>query len=112
VQKRAYGPWMLGAFRVLAKLRGLRGTAFDIFGRTAERRMERQLIAEYEGVLDEIAAGLTSQNHGLAVELAALPMEIRGFGHIKEANRLRAKAKEADLLARFRAPPPRAMAAE
>jgi len=112
VQKRAYGPWMLGAFRVLAKLRGLRGTAFDIFGRTAERRMERQLIAEYEGVLDEIAAGLTSQNHGVAVELAALPMEIRGFGHIKEANRERAKAKEADLLARFRAPPPRAMAAE
>jgi indolepyruvate ferredoxin oxidoreductase len=112
VQKRAYGPWMLGAFRVLAKLRGLRGTAFDIFGRTAERRMERQLIAEYEGVLDEIAAGLTSQNHGVAVELAALPMEIRGFGHIKEANREHAKAKEADLLARFRAPPPRAMAAE
>jgi len=63
-------------------------------------------------VLDEIAAGLTSQNHGVAVELAALPMEIRGFGHIKEANRERAKAKEADLLARFRVPPPRAMAAE
>jgi indolepyruvate ferredoxin oxidoreductase len=112
LQKRAYGPWMLGMFRVLAKLRRLRGTAFDIFGRTAERRMERQLIAEYESVLDEIAAGLTSQNHGVAVELAALPMEIRGFGHIKEANRERAKAKEADLLARFRVPPPRAMAAE
>ena len=95
---------MLGAFRVLAKLRRLRGTGFDIFGRTAERRMERQLIAEYETVLDEIAKGLTSQNHAVAIELAALPMEIRGFGHVK--------AKEADLLARFRAPPPRAMAAE
>jgi indolepyruvate ferredoxin oxidoreductase len=103
---------MLGAFRVLAKLRRLRGTAFDIFGRTAERRMERQLVAEYEAVLDEIAKGLTSQNHAVAVELAALPMEIRGFGHVKESNRERAKAKEADLLARFRAPPPRAMAAE
>jgi indolepyruvate ferredoxin oxidoreductase len=112
LQKRAYGQWMLGAFRVLAKLRRLRGTAFDIFGRTAERRMERQLVAEYETVLDEIAKGLTSQNHGVAVELAALPMEIRGFGHVKESNRERAKAKEADLLARFRAPPPRAMAAE
>ena len=74
--------------------------------------MERQLIAEYEAVLDEIAKGLTSQNHAVAVELAALPMEIRGFGHVKDANRERAKAKEADLLARFRAPPPRAMAAE
>jgi indolepyruvate ferredoxin oxidoreductase len=103
---------MLGAFRVLAKLRRLRGTAFDIFGRTAERRMERQLVAEYETVLDEIAKGLTSQNHAVAIELAALPTEIRGFGHVKDANRERAKAKEADLLARFRAPPPRAMAAE
>jgi indolepyruvate ferredoxin oxidoreductase len=112
LQKRAYGPWMLGAFRVLAKLRRLRGTAFDIFGRTAERRMERQLIAEYEAVLDEIAKGLTSQNHAVAIELAALPMEIRGFGHVKESNRERAKAKEANLLGRFRAPPPRAMAAE
>jgi indolepyruvate ferredoxin oxidoreductase len=112
LQKRAYGQWMLGAFRVLAKLRRLRGTAFDIFGRTAERRMERQLVAEYETVLDEIAKGLTSQNHAVAIELAALPMEIRGYGHVKESNRERAKAKEADLLARFRAPPPRAMAAE
>src|SRR5438270_756386 len=69
LQKRAYGPWMLGVFRVLAKLRRLRGTAFDIFGRTAERRMERQLVAEYETVLDEIAKGLTSQNHAVAIEL-------------------------------------------
>src|SRR5205085_10976537 len=95
LQKRAYGPWMLGAFRVLAKLRRLRGTAFDPFGRTAERRMERRLIAEYETVFDEIAKGLTSQNHAVAIELAALPMEIRGFGHVKDANRERAKAKEA-----------------
>jgi indolepyruvate ferredoxin oxidoreductase len=112
LQKRAYGPWMLGVFRVLAKLRGLRGTAFDPFGRTAERRMERRLIAEYEAVLDEIVARLAPENHAIAVELAALPLEIRGFGHIKEANLQRAKAKEADLLARLRSPPPQAMAAE
>jgi indolepyruvate ferredoxin oxidoreductase len=112
LQKRAYGPWMLGAFRVLAKLRRLRGTAFDPFGRTAERRMERRLIAEYEGLLDEITARLVPQNHAIGVELAALPMEIRGFGHVKEANLQRAKAKEADLIARFRSPPPQAMAAE
>ena len=111
LQKRAYGPWMLGMFRVLAKLRGLRGTPFDIFGRTEERRTERRLIAEYEALLDEIVARLTAENHAIAVELAALPMEIRGFGHIKEANLQRAKAKEADLIARFRSPP-HAMAAE
>jgi indolepyruvate ferredoxin oxidoreductase len=113
LQKRTYGSWMLGAFRVLAKLRGLRGTAFDIFGRTAERRTERRLIVEYEAVLDELAAGLSPQNHSIAVELAALPLEIRGFGHVKEANLQHAKVKEAELLARFRAaPPPQAIAAE
>jgi indolepyruvate ferredoxin oxidoreductase len=113
LQKRVYGPWMLSAFRLLAKLRWLRGTPFDIFGRTAERRSERRLIAEYEMVLDEIAAGLAPRNSAVAVELAALPLEIRGFGHVKEANLQRAKAKEADLLARFRAtPPPQAIAAE
>jgi indolepyruvate ferredoxin oxidoreductase len=99
-------------FRVLAKLRGLRGTAFDIFGHTEERRTERRLIAEYEALLDEIVARVTPQNHAIAIELAALPMEIRGFGHIKEANLDRAKAKETELIARFRSPPPHAMAAE
>jgi indolepyruvate ferredoxin oxidoreductase len=111
LQKRAYGPWMLGAFRVLAKLRGLRGTRFDLFGYTAERQTERRLIAEYEALLDEILSGLTAANHAIAVELAALPLEIRGFGHVKEANLQRAKAKGAGLLARFRSPP-QAMAAE
>jgi indolepyruvate ferredoxin oxidoreductase len=112
LQKRAYGRWMLGAFRVLAKLRRLRGTSFDPLGRTAERRTERRLIAEYEAMLDEILTRLAPENHAIAVELAALPLEIRGFGHVKEANLQRTKAKEADLLARFRSPPPQAMAAE
>jgi indolepyruvate ferredoxin oxidoreductase len=113
LQKRQYGSWMLGAFRLLARLRGLRGTAFDPFGRTAERKAERRLVAEYEALLDEIADALSPENHRAAVELAALPLEIRGFGHIKEANLQRAKAKEADLLARFRsAPAPQVLAAE
>jgi indolepyruvate ferredoxin oxidoreductase len=113
LQKRTYGPWMLAAFRLLARLRGLRGTPFDIFGRTAERRTERRLISEYEAVLGEIATGLSPQNHAITLELAALPLEIRGFGHVKETNLRRAKTKEADLLARFRAtPPPQAIAAE
>jgi indolepyruvate ferredoxin oxidoreductase len=105
LKKRVYGPRMLAAFRLLAKMRFLRGTAFDPFGRTAERRAERRLLAEYEDLLDEIMRGLAPENHAIAVELAALPLEIRGFGHVKEGNLARAKAKEAELLAQFRSPP-------
>jgi indolepyruvate ferredoxin oxidoreductase len=113
LRKRDYGPWLLGAFRILAKLRWLRGTRFDIFGRTAERRRERQSIAEYEALLGEIIAGLATANHAIAVELAAVPLEIRGFGHIKEANLRRAQATAETLITRFRAPPgPQAVAAE
>ena len=106
LKKKVYGAWMLGAFRLLAKLRRLRGTPFDIFGRTEERRAERRLVTEYEALLDEIVAGLTPANHAIAVELAALPLEIRGFGHVKAANLQRAKMTEKGLLARFRAPLP------
>jgi indolepyruvate ferredoxin oxidoreductase len=113
LQKREYGPWMLSAFRVLAKFKGLRGTAFDIFGRTAERRAERQAIADYQMLLAEIAANLTAANHSTAVELAAVPLDIRGYGHVKEANRQRADTRTVGLLARFRgAQPPEAVAAE
>jgi indolepyruvate ferredoxin oxidoreductase len=104
LKKREFGPRMLIVFRVLAKLRRLRGTRFDIFGRSDERRTERRLIGEYETVIDEIIARLTPANHEVAVELAAAPLEIRGFGHIKEANIARAKAKEARLLTRLRTP--------
>ena len=113
LRKREFGPWMLTVFRMLAKLRRLRGTPFDIFARSEERRTERRLIGEYEAVIDEILGRLTPANHAIAVELASLPFEIRGFGHVKEANLARAKAKEAALLARFRLPSPAsALAAE
>ncbi len=112
LQKRSFGPWMLTVFRVLAKLRRLRGTQLDVFGRSEERRTERRLIAEYEALLEEIVAHLSPTNYPLALDLTALPLEIRGFGHIKEANLARAKAKEVALLARFRSAPPQAMAAE
>jgi indolepyruvate ferredoxin oxidoreductase len=102
LRKRRYGPWMLRAFRVVARLRRLRGTPFDIFGRTAERRMERRLIADYEATLDEILASLTPASHAPAVALADLPAEIRGFGHVKEQNRARAEAKKAALLTELR----------
>jgi indolepyruvate ferredoxin oxidoreductase len=106
LRKREFGPWMLTVFRLLAKLKRLRGTSFDIFARSEERRAERRLIADYEAVIDEIVGCLTPANHAVAVELALLPLEIRGFGHIKDANLARAKAKEADLRTRLRSPAP------
>ncbi len=104
--KVEYGPWLLKAMRVLAGLRRLRGTAFDVFGRTAERRRERALIAEYESLVDELLARLAPHNHALAVDLARIPEDIRGYGHVKARHLDAAKRKEAELLARFRAATP------
>ena len=101
-RKKRYGPRMMTAFSILAKLKGLRGTPLDIFGRTAERRTERQLIAEYEALVDELLAKLDRDNHAVALQLAALPEEIRGFGHVKESNLQTARARWAELIARFR----------
>jgi indolepyruvate ferredoxin oxidoreductase len=86
-------------------LRRLRGTRLDPFGRTVERRMERRLVAEYEALLDEIVRGLSAGNRVAAIELAGLSLEIRGFGHVKEANVKRVKVQEAGLLERFRSLP-------
>ena len=90
------------AFRLLAPLKRLRGTALDPFGWTAERRMERRLIGEFETLLAELADHLTPDRRALAVELASLPQQMRGFGHVKTANVEKAKAKELELLAVFR----------
>jgi indolepyruvate ferredoxin oxidoreductase len=105
-RKMSFGPWLMPAFRALAKLKGLRGTAFDPFGRTLERRTERKLIADYEAVLEEVLAKLTPDNHPLAVCLAAIPEKIRGFGHVKQRHLSAAKADEAALLEQFRAGAP------
>jgi indolepyruvate ferredoxin oxidoreductase len=104
LRKAEYGTWVFTAFRLLAKLRGLRGTAFDIFGYTQERRMERRLIVEYEATIEELVGKLSSDNHALAVKIASIPEEIRGYGHVKERNLGIAKAKQADLLAALRSP--------
>jgi indolepyruvate ferredoxin oxidoreductase len=112
LRKRAYGPWVMTAFRVLAKLKGLRGTAFDIFGYSADRRIERQLIADYERTIDEVLGALNHETHGLAVDIAGIPEQIRGYGHIKHAHLERAKAREAELLAVLRAPAAPRQAAE
>jgi indolepyruvate ferredoxin oxidoreductase len=98
-----FGPWVLKAFGVLASLKRLRGTALDVFGYTHERRTERQLVRDYEALIEEIVSKLDARNHALAVGLADIPKKIRGFGHVKARNLEAAKKEEAALLARFRA---------
>jgi indolepyruvate ferredoxin oxidoreductase len=105
-RKMSFGPWLLPAFRLLAKFKGLRGTPFDPFGRSLERRTERKLIGDYEAMLDEVLAGLTPDNHHIAVGLAVIPEKIRGFGHVKQQHLTAAKADEAALLEQFRAGAP------
>jgi indolepyruvate ferredoxin oxidoreductase len=100
-KKMRFGPWMMSAFGVLAKLKGLRGTALDLFGRTEERRTERALIAEYQQTVAQLLEGLTRDNHALAVEIASIPEEIRGYGHIKAKSIAAARSKQAQLLARW-----------
>jgi indolepyruvate ferredoxin oxidoreductase len=104
LRKRAFGPWMMRAFRVLARLRRLRGTALDIFGYLPERRWERRLLADYEALLEEIAERLSPQSHDVAVALAAYPERIRGFGHVKQAQAAPALAERNRLIAAFREP--------
>jgi indolepyruvate ferredoxin oxidoreductase len=96
--KAEFGSWMWSAFKLLAKLKGLRGGAFDVFGYTAERKMERALIAEYRGMIDEVLRSLAVSTHATAVELAALPEQIRGFGHVKEKAVAEYRARKAELL--------------
>ena len=99
--KQEFGPWMMKAFGVLAKLKGLRGTAFDPFGRTEERRTERALIQQYRRTVEALLPKLTGENLAQAVAIASIPEDIRGFGHVKERNLQAAKRKEAGLVAAF-----------
>ncbi len=99
--KSEYGPWVMTAFRWLARLRRLRGTALDPFGRTAERRAERQLVLEYESTLAGIASRLGAGDHALAVEIASVPEQIRGFGHVKAKHMEAAREVRARLLGRL-----------
>jgi indolepyruvate ferredoxin oxidoreductase len=112
--KTSFGPWMLKAFGLLARLKRLRGTKLDIFGYSEERRIERQLIGEYEGMLDFVAARLTPQNHAIAVGLAVIPEKIRGYGHVKERHLKAALAEREALMETFNRPgaKPMALAAE
>jgi len=112
--KQPFGPWMMTGFKVLKSLKGLRGGAFDFFGKTDERKMERRLRDEYLARLETLASGLKPENHALAVEIASIPDDIRGYGHVKEKSVHAAEAKLATLMAKWNAPvaPPRMQAAE
>ena len=103
-KKRTFGPWMFRAFKLLAAMKGLRGTSLDVFGYSAERKMERALIAEYEALVDTILAKLNSDNHHFATALARLPDEIRGYGPVKEKAIEKVKKVRADLLNQFNNP--------
>ena len=100
--KARYGSWMNAAFKVLAKFKGLRGTALDPFGYTAERKMERGLVQDYETLIVELLVNMTQKNYPTAVKLASLPEQIRGFGHVKERNVAAVSLERDRLLQQFR----------
>ena len=102
LRKQEFGSWVLGMFKILSRLKFLRGTAFDIFGRTEERKMERQLIEDYRLLAEEVANSLNSSNIDLAKQLLSLPEEIRGFGHVKEANVVQVRKAWQALLLEYR----------
>jgi len=101
LKKKEYGGWVFGAFKVLAKLKFLRGTALDIFGRTAERRHERQLIVDYIDTIDRVCNTVNAENFSIAVKIASVPDVIRGYGHVKKASIEVAAANQTALLEEF-----------
>jgi indolepyruvate ferredoxin oxidoreductase len=111
LQKRKFGPAMHTAFRFLSKLKGLRGTSFDIFGRTEERRTERALIGEYRHSIEQVLAKLADNNHSLALEIARIPEQIKGFGHVKERNLAAARLQWGELMRQWQLPRPQREAA-
>jgi indolepyruvate ferredoxin oxidoreductase len=111
LRKAEYGPWVWAAFRLLARLKFLRGSVFDPFGYTAERRTERALIDAYFRDIEELLTELSPANHALAVEIASIPDRIRGFGHVKEAHLAKAKQRREELLVAWRNPQPAKAAA-
>ncbi|MGR3724386.1 indolepyruvate ferredoxin oxidoreductase family protein [Abyssibius alkaniclasticus] len=102
--KSEFGPWMMRAFGLLARLKGLRGTWADPFGRSAERKMERALITQYEGDMDRVSARFTPETAETCIALAELPLKIRGFGHVKLAAVGRFEKDRAALLAALDSP--------
>jgi indolepyruvate ferredoxin oxidoreductase len=97
LRKKEFGGWMIYAFRLLARLKSLRGTAYDPFGRSAERKAERQLIEDYLATIEQRTAMLKAEQIPLLARLARLPEMIRGYGHIKDENIAKAMAEKVRL---------------
>ncbi|MDD9926391.1 MAG: indolepyruvate ferredoxin oxidoreductase family protein, partial [Rhodospirillaceae bacterium] len=95
-----------------ARMKGLRGTAFDLFGYSEERKTERRMIGDYEAMIEEILGGLSHDNHALAVEIASLPEGLRGYGHVKERHMTEVAAETDHLMGLWRNPQRVAPAAE
>jgi indolepyruvate ferredoxin oxidoreductase len=100
--KQPFGQWMRGAFHILARLKGLRGTPFDPFGYTVERREERALIVEYRRCIEELLQSVSKKNLAAALEIARLPEEIRGYGHVKARNLAQVRARRQTLMLKWR----------
>ncbi len=111
-EKRTFGPWLLKAMKLLAKGKRLRGTPFDFFGRTAERKAERAALADYEARIEGLLPGLTAGNLALAASYASVPDMIRGFGHVKAAAMKKAEARYGELEAALFKQPEMLKAAE
>jgi indolepyruvate ferredoxin oxidoreductase len=90
-RKSEYGPWVFRAFKMLAKLKGLRGTAWDVFGYTTERKNERALRDAYLADIERLTGSLTLDTLPTAVEIAEIPEQIRGYGHVKQKAMAKAK---------------------
>lgn len=103
-RKRAFGAWMMKAFKLIAKYKHLRGTRLDIFGYSAERKMERQLIEDYKQTVTDMLGKLNEDNRHFAGAIARIPDDIRGFGPVKEAAFKKAEEKKRDLLVQFEKP--------
>ena len=101
--KKVFGSWILPVFRVLAKFKVLRGTALDPFGYSAHRKLERELVGEYRATIESLLVELTAENYALAVEIASLPEQIRGYGSVKEQHLVRAQRQREQLLTEFAA---------
>ena len=100
--KQKFGPWMRKAMQALARMKRLRGTMLDPFGYTHERRTERALIGEYRASIEEVLASLSADRLALAVDIASIPQDIRGFGHVKERHLAVARPKWQALMSQWR----------
>ena len=99
--KREYGPWILPLLRLLARLKFPRGGALDVFARSEDRKLDRSLLADYERTIDAVLAALRPDTHAVAVELAALPEAVRGYGHIRRRHAEHAALRKAELTAKL-----------